>query len=137
MRCLAGFVTVVAVAALVWARRRFLSVRVEGVSMEPTLRPGQRLLARRAEGTTGDIVIVRNPHATAPNPPLLVKRLVAGGGERLPDVLGGGLVPAGRIAVLGDNPRRSVDSRHFGLLHASDVVAVVRSRRRGSGGTPG
>ncbi|MEU0572532.1 S26 family signal peptidase [Nonomuraea sp. NPDC005983] len=106
---------------LAWLRQRYLAVIVEGVSMVPTLRPGQRLLARRAAGVTGDIVVVRNRDR------LMVKRLAAREGERLPAVLGGGIVPAGRIAVLGDNPSRSADSRQFGLLPASAVVAVVRS----------
>ncbi|MEO3796728.1 S26 family signal peptidase [Nonomuraea sp. B10E15] len=123
MRYVVG-VVLGAVAVLVWLRGRFVTVTVEGASMEPTLHPGQRLLARRTRGVTGEVVIVRNPH---PVPPLLVKRLAACEGERLPAVLGGGLVPAGRVAVLGDNPPRSVDSRHFGLLPASHVVAVIRS----------
>ncbi|KAB8194324.1 hypothetical protein FH608_018030 [Nonomuraea phyllanthi] len=112
------------VAALVWLRRRFVAVTVVGVSMEPTLHAGQRLLARRAAGATGDVVVVRNPGA---DPSLLVKRLAACGGEPLPAVLGDGLVPEGWIAVLGDNPHRSMDSRHFGLLPASSVVAVIGS----------
>ncbi|MER6583792.1 S26 family signal peptidase [Nonomuraea sp. NPDC001023] len=111
----------VAAAGLAWLRGRYLAVTVEGVSMVPTLRPGQRLLARRGAGVTGDIVVVRGGRG------LMVKRLAACEGERLPAVLGGGLVPVGRVAVLGDNPGRSADSRQFGLLPASAVVAVVRS----------
>ncbi|MFI9591432.1 S26 family signal peptidase [Nonomuraea sp. NPDC052265] len=110
-----------AAAGLVWLRGRYLAVTVEGVSMVPTLRPGQRLLARRAAGVTGDVVVVRGRGG------LMVKRLAAREGERLPAVLGSGVVPAGRVAVLGDNPGRSADSRQFGLLPASAVVAVVRS----------
>lgn len=128
-----GVVALAAVAgALVLLRRRLLVVTVFGLSMQPTLRAGERLLARRGMGATGDIVVVRNPKG---DPPLLVKRLAAGPGEELPEVLGGGVVPEGKVAVLGDNPRHSLDSRHFGLLPVTDVVGVAL-RRLGGGTLP-
>jgi signal peptidase I len=115
--------------ALMWLRRRLMVVTVVGLSMEPTLRAGERLLARRGAAATGDIVVLRNPKG---DPPLLVKRLVAAAGEELPATLGGGVVPEGRVAVLGDNARHSLDSRHFGLLPVEDVMGIAL-RRIGGG----
>jgi signal peptidase I len=126
-----GVTALVAGGALVWLRGRLLVVTVVGLSMEPTLRAGERLLARRGAAASGDIVVVRNPKG---DPPLLVKRLVAAAGEELPAALGGGVVPEGRVAVLGDNPRHSLDSRHFGLLPAGHVVGIAL--RRIGGGAP-
>lgn len=41
-----------------------------------------------------------------------------------------------KFYVLGDNPARSTDSRHFGWINSSDVVGVVIwSRRRVGAGS--
>jgi signal peptidase I len=124
-----GVAALVVGGVLLWLRRRLMVVTVVGLSMEPTLRAGERLLARRGAAVTRDIVVIRNPKG---DPPLLVKRLVASAGEELPAALGGGVVPAGRVAVLGDNAQHSLDSRHFGLLLVEDVVGVAL-RRIGGG----
>ncbi|MET7469823.1 S26 family signal peptidase [Micromonospora sp. NPDC005686] len=54
----------VAVGAVVLARRRLLLVQVQGQSMEPTLRAGSRVLARRMRGArpvAGQVVVVGQP----------------------------------------------------------------------------
>ncbi|MFB7281343.1 S26 family signal peptidase [Streptomyces hydrogenans] len=121
--------------------RRFLSrLRINGPSMMPALRDGQRVLFVRsgpARLRTGRIVVVAPPEGLVrPRPgaraPLVVKRVAALAGEPVPpEVCGaaglaaGSLVPPGRVALLGDNPAFSTDSRFWGLLPVSSVVGVV------------
>ncbi|MFB4314949.1 S26 family signal peptidase [Actinomadura sp. 21ATH] len=101
-----------AVAVLVgWVRRRYLVTTVDGPSMEPALRSGDRLLVRRTRRTqrvrAGQIVVVRiRPPTLAAPPPdapepggeavalparrehpdglLLVKRAIAVAGDPVP-----------------------------------------------------
>ncbi|MGC4875462.1 S26 family signal peptidase [Micromonospora sp. DT43] len=134
-----------ATAGLLWARRHLLRVAVVGRSMEPTLRSGDRVLARRvplARVRPGDVVVVVAParmtagRPTSPdavdNPGLLIKRAYAVPGDpvpvdRVPLLRQGGErnVPAGRLVVLGDNPPQSYDSRECGYIPESDVLGVV------------
>ena len=123
-----------AVVAVTVLRRRLLLVTVEGVSMEPTYRPGDRLLVRRtapASVRRGSVVVFAAPHGAAPtDPPLMVKRAVAVPGDPVPDgvPVAGPVVPAGHLVVLGDNAAHSADSRTMGYLPAGDVVGVVVGR---------
>jgi nickel-type superoxide dismutase maturation protease len=84
--------------------------RVRNVSMQPTLRPGDRLLVSyRRRPTAGDVVIARFADGT-----LVVKRAT----ER-------------RTAgwwLLSDNPDGGVDSRHRGAVPDEDVRGVVLGR---------
>src|SRR5205823_12371876 len=75
-----------------WPLRR---VEVAGDSMRPTLEPGDRLVVW-APGPVraGDLVAVRDPRNPART---VVKRVAAVGGEG--------------VAVVGDNPDASTDSR--------------------------
>ncbi|MFG1882949.1 S26 family signal peptidase [Micromonospora sp. NPDC049102] len=143
-------VLAVATAGLLWARRHLLLVAVVGRSMEPTLRSGDRVLARRlplARVRPGDVVVVVAPAAMtaghparpdAAGPGLLIKRAYAVPGDPVPvdrvPLLGGGgeqVVPAGRLVVLGDNPSHSYDSRECGYIPEPDVLGVlVRQRPR-------
>lgn len=83
---------------------------VVGVSMEPTLRAGDRLLIRYgAVPQPGRLVVVRLPER-----PISVKRAV----RREP----------GGWWVEGDNPTRGVDSRTVGVIPDADVVARVICR---------
>lgn len=134
-------------------RRRHLAVTVVGRSMEPTFAAGDVLLARRRIGevTAGDVVVVAvGPAAGAPS--MIVKRVAATAGDPVPrqavpvptdasptEASPTGVpptdasptvVPAGKLVLLGDNPA-STDSRHFGYVDASRVVAVVARRVRG------
>jgi signal peptidase I len=56
--------------SVLWARRRYLVTTVDGPSMEPTLRSGDRLLVRRTRRVrTGQIVVVRIQPPTLDAPP--------------------------------------------------------------------
>jgi signal peptidase I len=138
-------VLAVATAGLLWARRHLLLVAVVGRSMEPTLRSGDRVLARRvplARVRPGDVVVVMAPatmtagRPTRPDaagtPGLLIKRAYAVPGDpvpvdRVPLLRQGGErnVPAGRLVVLGDNPSQSYDSRECGYIPEPDLLGVV------------
>jgi signal peptidase I len=117
-------------------RRRLLLVTVEGTSMTPTYSPGDRLLVRRvafAALRRGDAVVLRPPGAVPPGDPrYLVKRAAALPGDPVPAGVpaDGPVVPAGRLAVLGDNAPGSADSRAMGLLPAGSVVGVVVRRMK-------
>ena len=114
-------------------RRRYVLVDVTGVSMLPTLRPGDRVLVRRTRlGSVrrGQLVVVAPPRHSPGDPPWLVKRAVALPGDPFLDAP----VPPGRLAVVGDNRDHSVDSRRTGTLPASALLGVV-VRRRAAGPT--
>jgi signal peptidase I len=117
-------------------RRRFVAIRVIGSSMNPTLRDGQRLIARRCNGSTlraGQIAVFRVASEWAiGSPPLRVKRIAAEPGEIVPKALQAtevtarhpDIVPRGCFAVAGDAPR-SQGTRELGFVRFADVVAVV------------
>jgi hypothetical protein len=89
--------------------------RVHHGSMRPTLEPGDRLLVRYAAPVAmGRLVLARLPDGT-----LAVKRA----GEPRETRTG---EPGWWL--LSDNPDEGVDSRHRGVIPASDVVAVVVAR---------
>jgi len=145
--------TLVLAAALLVRWQVVAPVRVDGVSMCPTLWPGELAVLRKV-GTApraGDVVALSRP-----GEPASVKRVVAVGGEvvevrdavlhvddvevpepfvdhRLIDALyfGPVRVPAGRLFVLGDARDTSIDSRQYGSVPASSVTGVVV---RGLGG---
>jgi nickel-type superoxide dismutase maturation protease len=84
-------------------------VEVSGLSMAPTLRPGDRLLvARWPRLRPGHVIALRDPRRSSR---ILVKRLVAVDGEHL--------------TVMGDNPDASTDSRHFGAVPKAAVLGLV------------
>ncbi|MGC4780917.1 S26 family signal peptidase [Micromonospora zamorensis] len=127
-------VVIGAVAVLVVLRRRYLMATVAGHSMVPTLQPGDRLLVRRAslrDLSVGDIVVVApDTRMAGPRPRSgpVIKRLVALPGGPVPaDVPypDGDVLPEGRMALLGDNPAASRDSRHYGLVVEDRLVGVV------------
>ena len=134
----------------VYARRRWVVVRVVGNSMAPAIRDGEVLVARRVRGPLRlDDVVVFAPPLDAiegefedgdQDPALRVKRVAAVPGDPIPDwaavareQAGDGRVPAGMLVVKGD-AARSQDSRHYGLVALDDVLGVVRResmQRRG------
>ena len=70
-----------------WARRSLLVITVDGTSMEPALRSGDRLLVRRTKRIrTGQMVVFTPPEPREPGGGkgrrFLVKRAVAGPGDR-------------------------------------------------------
>lgn len=112
----------VMVASCVWARGP-CRVAVKGMSMAPTLLPGDHVLvAATRRLRRGDLVVVRDP--TEPER-WVVKRVAALGGEEVRT--GGEILRAaeGEIVVLGDNPDRSTDSRHHGPVPLDGVHGRV------------
>lgn len=116
------------VAPLRWlatARRRieaavpFARYAVEGASMEPSYRAGERLLVdrrayRRRPPAVGDVVVLHDP---AEPRRYLVKRIA-----KAPD----GVDPGpSAVWVLGDNAAASRDSRAFGAVPRSAIIGRV------------
>ena len=101
-------VLVGAAAAIGAALSRGLdTVEVRGGSMEPTLRPGDRLIVTRlgeSPARVGDVVIARDPREPGRE---LVKRV--------------GALASGGVELRGDNPRASTDGRTFGPLPAPAI----------------
>lgn len=97
-------------------------VAVKGLSMAPTLLPGDHLLVRPARRLRRrDLVVVRDPDAAAR---WVVKRVVALPGQSV--VVDGRRLDAGDgIVVLGDNPAQSTDSRTYGAVPLDAVHGRV------------
>lgn len=99
-------------AVLVVVRATTRRLVVDGISMEPTLSPGDRLLVLRLPARwplrPGDLVAVADPRAARR---LLVKRVSSLG--------------AGTVEVIGDNATASTDSRDFGPLGRRAVFGKV------------
>jgi nickel-type superoxide dismutase maturation protease len=99
-----------------WAWHRLDRMVVSGVSMAPTLYPGdQLLLVRTRHARAGDLVVVRDPREPSRE---MVKRLV-----RVTD--------EGDLVVAGDNPEMSTDSRTYGPVPRDHLVgrAIPVTRR--------
>ncbi len=116
-------------AALALVRRRLVLVTVQGPSMLPTYRHGERVLVRRGHRCRpGDVAVFRTPPGLAHGQRWLVKRVAGVGGEPVPAWLGpqaaGGLIPDGFLLVRGDG-ELSLDSRQFGGIPAASVLGVV------------
>jgi signal peptidase I len=103
--------------------------------MSPTLADGQRVLGvRRGRYRTGEVIVFWTPGGggTPDDPDYRVKRVIATGGEPRPGIFAGSalpaVVPAGHLAVAGDNTEHSQDSRHLGYIPLSDVLGRVSHR---------
>lgn len=143
---LAGGLVIAVAVAIAWLRARFVLVRVEGGSMEPTLHGHDRVMVRRLPARrlkVGQIVVLERPYRDAGwvwrdsdsgirGRAWIIKRLAALPGDPLPtgveadDATGG--VPAGRAVVFGDNRDASTDSRTFGLIPLDRVLGVALRR---------
>lgn len=103
-------------AATEWLARPWT---VSGPSMEPALRHGDRVIVdlwsyRYRSPRPGEVVLVAGP---APGSSALLKRVAqAPPGREGRD---------GAVWLLGDNPRQSEDSRHFGPVPAGRVRGRV------------
>jgi nickel-type superoxide dismutase maturation protease len=107
----AAGVTSVGASFVVFARRE-----VEGLSMLPTLQPGDRVLLRRRRRrghlAPGTLVAFVDPRPGETR--LVVKRVVAVDGDQ--------------VRVLGDNPSASTDSRTYGPLDRVSIPWIVLRR---------
>jgi signal peptidase I len=120
-----------------YAKRNFIEAfRIPTISMEPTVIKGDRVLAdktayERMPLKRGDIVIFVFMDDRSKR---YIKRVEALPGDTIK--LQDGTVrtvPHGSIYVLGDNREHSDDSRRFGFVPMSDVIAKVRQIYYSSG----
>lgn len=120
-------------------------------SMDPTVKPGDRVLANRVlyrfrDVHRGDIVVFNPPKELDSDVPF-VKRVVGlpgdtveirdgvtlvngspyyvAGADRPQYHYGPKTVPPGRLFVLGDNRNNSVDSHYWGFLARKEVIGQV------------
>lgn len=145
----------VLIATPLFLLRRLVVVTVDGWSMSPTYRPGDRLVVRRTRAGTlrrGQVVVFaadqeaegRHMRSLGFDPPpapgttWLVKRIAAASGDPVPrehistaSQLVGSVVPPDRLVALGDNLTQSFDSRHYGYVRADQVLGVVVRRMAG------
>jgi signal peptidase I len=141
----AAAAAVPAVLAAARLRSSLVAVRVVGISMQPTLFEGERVLVRRATAAAvrhGQLVVFAQPQPqllpgwpSPDHPPWLIKRVVALPGDPVPrdTVPGSGtgaeaVVPPGKLVVLGDNRDHSFDSRRIGYVDGDTVLGVVLRR---------
>jgi signal peptidase I len=126
----------------------FRTFYIPSAAMENTLLVGDNIIVRQVvfrPVKRGDVVVFKSPSGDGT---YYLKRCVAIGGDRLaikngslylddsqqgePYVKGktlpapggasiDGVIPKGKIAVLGDNREKSVDSRNFGLVDETAV----------------
>jgi signal peptidase I len=147
-----GYAAVALAVLLVSGLLPFQTIRVPSDSMTPTVAPGDHLLLDKrhpADVAVGDVVVVHDPLDPGG---LVVKRVVAVGGDAIgfedgilvrngrpvtepytADFLDGvyygpDVVPPGSLYLLGDNRLDSVDSRHFGPVPVTAVVGRVDAR---------
>ncbi len=120
-----------------YSRENFIEAyKIPTASMEPAVLKGDRVLAdktayRRMAPKKGDIVIFIYPDDRSKR---FIKRVEALPGDWIPMADGTRLgVPHGSIYVLGDNRGNSFDSRHFGFVPLSDVIAKARQVYYSSG----
>jgi nickel-type superoxide dismutase maturation protease len=89
---------------------------VEGPSMEPAFRSGDRVLVNRLAYRSraprdGEVVVLRDPERAGH---ILLKRVAVAPGDRGPSPT--------RVYVLGDNAAESRDSRAFGTVEIGQII---------------
>lgn len=94
---------------------RFEGFAIEGDSMHPTLKPGDRVLIdKRSSLSVGNIVVARHPFKTSVK---IVKRVKT-------------IEQDASLSLIGDNPNESSDSRGFGSIKREEVIGKVVFRLR-------
>ena len=137
---LVSAVPLVLLIAVLVLRRRLVVVAVDGPSMQPTLRDGDRVLVRRSsidQVRRGQIVVLAPPAPLPDDVKWLIKRAFAVPGDPVPRAEVPALreaaetrVPAGKFVVLGDNSAASFDSRVAGYFDAAALLGVVLRHMR-------
>ena len=128
---------VAGLVAIVFAMLRtryspWLIAKIDGNSMYPALRHGERILVRRRAASslrTGQIVLASQPQLTEtgdwtwppPESPVKQRKLVV---KRI------GAIEGDAIELLGDNVNASTDSRELGLVGSEHIVGVYVRRMR-------
>ena len=106
-------------AAVAFMRYRPARIAIEGVSMAPTLVPGDWALVVTPERFhRDDVVVVEHPQRPGYE---IVKRLVGVPGS----TVGGRELGEGEYWVEGDFAHRSTDSREFGPVSRENLRAKV------------
>jgi signal peptidase I len=113
-------------------------VTVEGRSMEPGHRHGDRVLVdrlRSAAVRVGDVVVIDRDGRPDRTGRPMIKRVAALPGGQVPVEVSAfqhwpveTRVPAGHLVLLGDNPSGSLDSRQRGFFSAAQLLGVVVRR---------
>jgi len=146
------FIPYIVIVAVVIFIRAFIvtPVRVDGISMEPTLKDNDILMLKRYDRSYeyGDIVILNYGDSK------LVKRIIGIPGDSLKykngklyingkkqkdsfsvvtsdfnlNELGYEEIPEGYYFVLGDNRMSSSDSRMIGLIKENDIIGTTTLR---------
>lgn len=127
--------------AVLWLRRTYAVVTVDGASMQPTFETGDRVLVRRTPVDAirrNDVVVIGRGTEHLAEGVIrvwLIKRAVAVPGDPVPRDQVVALrdvphpaVPPGKIVLLGDNSEASYDSRVSGYFAADSVLGVVVRR---------
>ena len=110
--------------------------KIPTVAMEPSVLKGDHVLAdktayNRMAPKKGDVVIFVYPNDRSKR---YIKRIDALPGETVTYIDGAQKqVPHGYAYMVGDNRENSLDSRHFGFVPLSDIVAKVRQVYYSSG----
>lgn len=96
---------------------------VDGASMEPAYRAGDRVLVnrlayRRRPPKPGDVVVLRDPERVGR---YLLKRIALAPVDPTPRVEPHAGAPSG-VWVLGDNAAESRDSRRFGAVPPAAII---------------
>jgi signal peptidase I len=150
-----GYAAVALAVLLASGLLPFQTIRIPSDSMTPTVAPGDHLLLDKrhpADVAVGDVVVVHDPLADGSADSLIVKRVIAVGGDSVgfedgilvrngrpvtepytADFLDGvyygpDVVPPGMLYLLGDNRLDSVDSRQFGPVPLVAVVGRIDAR---------
>jgi signal peptidase I len=108
-----------AAAAAAFMRYRPARISIEGVSMAPTLLPGDwALVVSPQHFHRDDVVVVEHPQRAGYE---IVKRLIGVPGS----TVGGRVLGDDEYWVEGDFAHRSTDSREFGPVHRTNLKARV------------
>ena len=126
----AGIMLIGALVLALYLSMNFQNGHVQGNSMSPTLRDGDRMVSQRwgKDITSGTIVVLKAPGEDHE----IVKRIIGLPGQTVmpPLALQPVTLAHGQYWVLGDNMPLSKDSRHFGPITKGQITGVVTHIRK-------